>query len=187
MDQDIINSLLKYKTKQDSDDVRYKEIIKQKLIDNDALIAVLNNKELEEQEADAADYFGINILPYYMVTPTQTNVQNFVCYEVQFSETSNRNDIVKYGQVIFYVLCEQKNIVEVNTGIARHDLLCALLMDDFNWSNCFGTQIHCVSDRPSTVDNDYACRTLVFEGRFPNSIVRTNNGSSRVINSDVSR
>lgn len=182
--QKIINDLLVLKNKVDSDDVRYKEIIKRKLIDNEKIIYALNNKELEDSEADPEDYFGINILPYYQITPTQTNVQNFVCYEIQFSEEARYNSIIKYGQIVFYVLSEQKNIIDNGTGIARHDLLAALLMEEFNWSNCFGVQVHCISDKASVVDTKYACRTIVFEGKFPNSIARTNDNITRVINND---
>jgi len=61
------------------------------------------------------------------------------------------------------VLCDEKNNIEKKTGIARHDLIAALIMDIFNWSNLFGERIHCISDVPSVIDNDYSCRTLIFE------------------------
>lgn len=177
-----INELLKYKDNVDNDDVRFKEIIKDKLLNNDKIIYVLNNKELVEAEAENSEYFGVNILPYYMVNPTQTNVQNFICYEVQFQEVDRYNSIIKYGRIVFHVLCERKNAIEEHTGIARHDLLCALLMEDFNWSNCFGVQIHCVEDKPIVVDGLYSARQIIFEGKFPNSIAKTQNGSTRVVN-----
>lgn len=186
-DDPILDELVKYKKIIDSDDIRYKQIIKEKLVTNDKIIYVLNNKELIESESENSDYFGINILPYYVISPTQTNVQNFICYEVQFDEEARYNGVIKYGQIIFTILCEQKNN-EVTTstgsrvGIARHDLLAALIMDEFNWSNCFGNQIHCISDKPSVVDTNYSCRTLIFEGEFPNSIASTKDGKSMVRN-----
>lgn len=82
---------------------------------------------------------------------------------------------MKLQRVIFYVLCEEKNIIEKKTGIARHDLIAALLMNEFNWTNVFGGQIHCVSNIPSVVDNDYACRTLVFEQTTDNNLAKTIN------------
>lgn len=183
--ENIVSGLLKFKDTSVNDDVRFKEIVKQKLLKNEKIIYVLNNKELQEAEAEADEYFGINILPYYMVTPTQTHVENFICYEISFSEESRRNDVIKYVQLIFYILCEQKNSIELHTGIARHDLLQALLMEDFNWSNCFGNQIHCVSDKPSTVDNNYSARTLIFEGRYTNSITAAQrNEKPRIYNND---
>ena len=179
---DIVQDLLKFKTHVDNDDIRFKEIIKEKLLTNDKLIYVLNNKELQEAQAENDEYFGVNILNYYLIHPMQTNVQNFVCFETSFEEVARYNNVIKIGQIIFYTLCEQKNIIEEHTGIARHDLLSALIIEQFNWSNFFGQQIHLVSDRPSVVDNDYACRTLIFEGKFPNSIAKTKDGKSMVIN-----
>ena len=179
---EIIKDLLKFKDKIDDDDIRFKEIVKQKLLNNEKIIYVLNNKELQDEEAEADEYFGTNILPYYMVAPIQSNVQNFICYEVSFDEEARFNNKIKYGQLIFYILCEQKNNVEESTGIARHDLLGALLLEEFNWSNCFGNQIHCVSNKPTVIDNAYNSRVLIFEGQFPNALAKTTNNQTRVIN-----
>lgn len=169
--EEMRKSLYEYKNLMDSDDIRFKEIIKKKLVNNPLIIHVLNNTELDEDEPD--EYLGINILPYYMITPTQTNVQNYICFETHFDEEARYNKVMKYGQVTFTILCEQKNIIDKETGIARHDLLGALIMDEFNWTNAFGNQVHCVSDVASVVDTNYACRTLIFEGEFPNSIAKT--------------
>lgn len=172
-EKEIKELLRKCRTNIDNDNVFCKEVIKEKLIKNEKIIYVLNNKELREAGAEPDDYLDVNILPYYMITPTQTNVQNFICFEVQFKEGARYNSKIKYGQVIFYILCEQKNIKEEVTGLARHDLLAALIMEEFNLSNCFGTQIKCVSDEPSVVDTSYACRTLVFEMETQNNLIKT--------------
>lgn len=185
--------LFSLKDNPESDDIRFKELIKQKLLSNKKIIHVLANKTLEEADAEPDEYFGINILPMYLIKPTQVDINNYICYEVSFEEEARYNEVIKYGQIIFYVLCEQKTLTQEDTGIARHDLLASLIMHDFNWSNIFGTQIHCVKDVPSTVDTNFAARTLVFQGKFPNNIVKTfrNSGSngyeSRVVNSLVSR
>lgn len=185
-------ALQAFETLIDSDDIRYKKLIKDILLDNRFIIHVLNNKELEEKEASPEDYYGINILPYYLISPTQTNTQNFICFETQFDEETRYNKVIKYGQIRFYVLCHQKDIIDEDTGIARHDLLAAILLDQFNWTNYFGNQIHCISDIASVVDTDYACRTLIFEGEFPNSFIKNKlkmneigREHERVINSDV--
>lgn len=59
----ILQDLLQYKKVVDSDDVRFKQIIKEKLVNDERIIYVLNNKDLE----DASDYFGVNILDYYLI------------------------------------------------------------------------------------------------------------------------
>ena len=168
---DFLRSLKKLN---DSDNIRIKDIIKKKLIDNEMIIYALNNKELEEQEADPSDYLDTNILPYYLIHPTLHNVQNFICIEVQTREEVRYNNTVKMIEIMFYILCDEKNGIDKNTGIARHDLLAALITHDFNWTNLFGKQIHLVADVPSVTDNDYSTRTLTFEGEFPNNIVKSN-------------
>lgn len=181
-DKAALNS---FKRNVDCDNTRFKQIIKEKLLDNRFIIHVLNNKNLDEDNPD--EYFGNNIFSYYAIDHTVTNVENWICFETNFDEEARYNKIIKHGQIIFYILCDLKNIVEKDTGIPRHDLLSALLLDQFNWTNIFGAQIHCVSDRASIVDTNYACRTLIFEGEFLNSISKTKNNVTRVVNSDVVR
>ena len=177
--------LKRFRTVIDNDNTRNKEVIKEKLLQNRELIHVLNNKELEEAESEPDDYFGVNILPYYMVHPTQTNVQNFVCFETGFDEINRYNGAIKIGQIYFYILCEQKNLIDDETGLARHDLLGAIVMEQFNYTNYFGKKIKCVSDKASVVDGDYACRTLIFEQETPADIVRTTNAQARLYNKEV--
>jgi hypothetical protein len=154
------------------------------LIDNPLIIALLNNKELEEAEADPDEYIGVNIFPYYLIHATQHNVQNFICFEIMTREEHRYNKTIKIGQVVFYILCDEKNGIEKNTGIARHDLLAALIIHDFNWTNLFGKQVHLVSDVPNVTDTDYSTRTLTFEGEMPNNLVKSDPAtkSTMVIN-----
>ena len=177
-----IAELRSYKKIMDDDNIRFKEIIKKNLISDPLIIYLLNNKELEDAEADSSDYLGINILPMFLIHPTQHNVQNFICYEVQFKEVPRYNDTLMYVDVIFYILCEEKNNIEKLSGIARHDLIAARIKHIFNWTNIFGTQCHIISDVPSVTDADYATRTITFELTMPKDIVKTKDGSSRVIN-----
>lgn len=179
--QEQIQELRDLKKVVDSDDIKYKEIIKKTLINSDLIIYLLNNKELEDNDADPSDYLGVNILPYFMIHPTQSNVQNYICYETTFNELQRYNSNMKKQQIIFYVLCEEKNNIEKTTGIARHDLISALIINLFNWTNLFGAQIHLVSDVPSVIDSDYSCRTLVFEQETDNNLAKTKNGVTSML------
>lgn len=151
-----------YKSDPDFDDVRMKETIKERLLENNTILYLLNNKELEDAEAEADEYFGINILPYYLIKPTQTEVNNFVCYEVGFDETNDAKNF-KYGRIIFTVICEHKNLIEKTIYSPRHDIIASLLIKEFNNKNYFGFKSNLISDEPSVLDDDYACRTLIFE------------------------
>lgn len=157
----------------DSDDIKIKNQIKKSLLNNRFIIHVLNNEELEKNNSDPSEYYGVNILDYYMIHPTQTNVQNFICYEVSYDDLDRYNSSIKELDIVFYILCEQKNITEKTTGIARHDLLAALIQDWFNFTHEFGPKCKLISDVASVVDTDYACRTLTFRQRTDNNLVKT--------------
>lgn len=162
--------IIDYKYNTGSDNIQYKEIIKNKLINNPDIIHSLNNQNLDPDCPD--DYYGENILPYYLLIDTQTINRNYICFETSFDEVARYNDVMKLGQIIFYIICDNKDILDRKTGIARHDLLAALITDKFNWCNDFGTQIKLVSDRPMAIDSQYVGRTLIFEQTSPNSIVK---------------
>lgn len=186
-----LESLLEFKGALDSDDIKVKETIKRILLDNKLIIYALNNEELEKEDAEPEDYFGVNILPYYMISPVQHNVQNYLCYEVrydmaqsyQYSKSHNSlNSTVKTLSIVFTILCHHRDLIDKETGIARHDMLAALVQDQFNWSSEFGSKIMLVSDVPSVVDNNYACRTLSFEQTTDNNVVKTIDEVPRLIN-----
>lgn len=179
------NFLLSFKNSVDSDDVKVKEIVKKVLLSNKYIVHALNDDELEAVDAEPDDYFGRDILPYYIINPTQHNIKNFICYEVSYNNINRYNSVVKELNLVFYILCEQRNIKDEDTGIARHDLLAALIQDQFNYSNYFGSKITLISDVASVVDADYACRTLTFRQNTDNNIVKTRNGVSYMHNKDV--
>ena len=157
-----IEQLRQYRTKPDKDDVFYKELVKKELLKDDRLIYLLNNKELEDAEAENDEYFGVNILPMYLISPTQHSTKNFVCFETFVENVSRENSIIKYQELVFYVLCHESDLIVKECGSARHDLLASVLIDIFQGSNLFGNQMKLISNKPSTTDNDYATRTLIF-------------------------
>ena len=166
--------LRRYRNEPDEDNVRYKQIIKKKLLANNKIIYLLHNKELEDEEAEADEYLGVNILPYYLISPTQHNVQNFICFETSFENVSRGNSVMKLQNIIFYILCHQADIKVAELSSPRHDILAAEVTNMFQGCNDFGTQLKLMSDKPSVTDNDYATRTLIFSQITTNSI--TNEG-----------
>ena len=170
--------LLVFKTNPDCDDVKVKEKIKEILLGDKYILHVLDNKKLEPSVEDdmtnADEYFGVNILPYYLISPTQSEASNFICYETSFEKRRyDANRTTKNLNIIFYLLSEQKLIKDADTGIAKHDLLAALIINKFNWTNYFGRKIFLISDQASVVDVKYACRTLMFQQEEDNDLVKS--------------
>lgn len=181
--------LLDLKTNMDSDDVRIKEKIKEILLNNRILLHVIDNKELEanlEDDGTGADeYFGRNILPYYLINPVQHAAESYVCYEVSYNNNDRASRVglaSKELLINFQILSNYKVLINQETGIAKHDLLAAIIVDQFNFSNYFGETICLISSVPSVVDNDFACRTLTFKQTTDNTLVKTIDGVQRFAN-----
>ena len=176
--QDDVQRLLLFKDKSDVDEVRIKEIIKQVLLGDKYILHVLDNQELEanvEDDGTGADaYFGVNILPFYNIAPTQSATSAFICYEVACEKNRYGGSTgQKKLSIIFYILVDQKLITDKDTGIARHDLLSALIQNRFNYTNYFGRKMQLVANIPSVVDNQYSCRTMTFEQLTDDNVVKT--------------
>lgn len=176
--QEQIQLLRDYKQNPDDDNIRIKNIAKQILINEPLILYLLNNKELEDSEADNTDYLKYNILNNYLIHPTQHNVSNFICLGTECAEQLRHNDRIKIQRIIFYVLCEEKTNIEKLTGFGRHDLISAIIIRLFNWSNVFGNRCILVEDHESVTDNDYATRTLVFEMDTDNNLSKTFKGTT---------
>ena len=104
--------LLIFKDRPDNDDIKVKEKIKQVLLDDKYILHALDNKELEplvEDDGTNADaYYGINILPYYLVSPTQSSASAFICFETSFEKRRyDANKERKNLNIIFYFLVFQ--------------------------------------------------------------------------------
>lgn len=178
--------LLSYRHTLDSDDIKLKQEIKNILLQRKDIIHVLNNKELEAEDAEPDDYFGINIMPFYMIQDTQHNVQNFICYETSFERINRYAETpIKRQQIIFYISCESKNCIDNETSLPRHDLLSALVLDAFDYKVLSCGRIHISVSKPSITDNNYCTRTLIFECETDRNIVKTKNGVPMIINKEL--
>lgn len=178
--------LASYKYIVDNDNIRIKQKIKEKLLANDDIIHVLDNKEKQEAEAENDEYFGVNIRDSYIIPETQVDSQNYICFTVGYRDINRYNDLVKELHITFYILCEQKNLKDRDTGIARHDLLGALIQNEFNYTNYFGRIIQLVQDEESITDNGYVTRVLTFTQTTDNNVTKTKYGQpTRIINKEV--
>ena len=182
--QSDIEYLKSFREKIDYDGIKVKQQIKTLLLNNKHILHVLNNEELEAVDAEPDDYFNVNIIPYYVIKPIQHNVQNFITFQVSSTDIPQYDKTKKYLQIIFVVLCNVGNIVEKDTTLPRHDLLGALIQDQFNYTNICGKKIKIVEDKEIVTDNDYVGRQMVFEQYVDNNLVRTRDGKARFTNKE---
>lgn len=195
--QDMLNKLRAFKETPDNDTIRFKKKIEKKLMGCPELLYALNETKLESELFDDDGninwdtetgeplgewdrYFGSdsNIRPFLFIPDTQAKVKHYICYQVNFTESPRYNSVEKYIQVKFTIFIHGDDRMDDLTGIPRHDLLAAIIQEQINWTNIFGTQCMIISDQESTTDNNYLVRTFIFQATMPNSITK----NSTIIN-----
>lgn len=154
------------------DDILFaKRVIKEKLCKDSDVIKFLHNEELERVNADADDYFGVNILPFIRIPGTQDKAKNFICFSVDDIEDLKYNEVMKTQYIQFQIFCHADDI-DTGLGISRHDLLSYLIRDIINWTNIIGLQFKLVYNREGVTDTNYSFRLLKFESTKPNMLQR---------------
>ena len=190
--EDLLDKLRAYANNPDDDNIKYKNIIRNALLNCPELLYALNNNELESElfdedgnlliDKDTGEllgevdrYFGdnSNIRPSLFIPDTQTTVNSYVCYQVMFDELPRYQNIYKYNEIIFNIFVNGKDRTDKLTGIPRHDLIASIIRERFNWSSIFGMQSKLISSKESTTDNNYVVRTLIFQIEDTNNIVYT--------------
>lgn len=181
LSREELQELRAYKNSTDDENIRFKDIIKHKLLNDRRIIHVLNNKSLNEDEPDS--YYLRNIFPTYILPNVIVDTDNYICFDTKTISTDLKNGkIIKTHYIIFHILCDAKTVFDKETGICRHDLLAALIKDNFAWTNDLGHQLIPQEESPSVVDDKFSTRTLMFAVDTTNAITRGAKSSSKVIN-----
>lgn len=166
---------------------RYKYKIMQLLTQNQDILWTLNNKDLEKQKkiitndnGDKTEYLNgdlyryVNIFDFLRIPDIQSEVENYVCFEVHDVETPRYNKDFIIKNIVFRTLSTDKGYI-TDWGISRHDLLAVIIQTQFDWSNIFGTHIEKVSDYGESINvgrslnKDFYYREFVYEQKIPNS------------------
>lgn len=153
--------------KVDDDIISMKRLIKQKLIADPDILEALHNPDIPLDSPD--DFLDNNIFGFIRIPTTQDTVRNFICFTVDDIEEDRYNEVIKVQYIQFNCICHLDDM-KTDYGIDRHDLLGALVRQNFNWTNMFGLQFKLIYNKESTVDSDYYCRTLKFMAQKPNSL-----------------
>ena len=196
----LLRKLRAYANTPDDDNIKYKNIIKNALLNCPELLYSLHDEELESELFDdngnlymdeetgkllgeVDRYFGdnSNIRPYLFIPDTQTDVKHYVCYQVSFDELPRYSNIQKYTEITFNIFVNGKDRTDKLTGVPRHDLIASIIRERFNWSSIFGMQAHLISSKESVTDSNYLVRTLIFQIVDTNGIVNTPYGDETYI------
>lgn len=166
------------------DDVtRFKYLIMKIISENEDILWTLNNKEIESKVVNdmivgqSAEYRDTNIFDYLKVPGIQSEVKNFVCFDVDISEenryggrTLKRNEAFSIVNIIFRTISHEQDC-KTDYGINRQDLLALIIKTQFDWSNIFGNHISKIYDKSRIAENGYYYREFVYECVVPNNLL----------------
>lgn len=188
---DMLEKLYSYSHTDDDDTIRIKKNIKDALLHCPELLYCMKDPELEK-ELFTSDgklnvgedgeplgewdrYFGdfAPIRPYLFIPETQSEKNNYLCYQVSFQDSPLRNNTEKYCIITFVIFINEKDAIDKDTGIPRHDLIGSIIREKMAWSGICGNKMIPTSDKESTTDNSFLTRTLMYETTLPNSLVKT--------------
>lgn len=167
----INGSLSSLKYLPDDDNIRCKQRIKERLIQNRHLLQALHSSRVSLEAPD--EYIGTHIRFSTLVPQLQEQPEHFILVTTHVDSIPKSNEYRKYLHLQFLILADARDLTDAETGIDRHDLLAAILKNEFGWTNLFGTVCRIVSDTESALDLRYASRTLVYELEMPRDLTKT--------------
>lgn len=155
------------------DTERYKYQIMQMLTNNQDILWTLHNKTFEKNidtngNLNGDYYRDVNIFSFLKVPGTQDEVKNFICFEV-YDVSVPYESLIKKN--ISFRTITHENDFKTDWGIARQDLLAAIIKNEFDWSNVFGMHLEKVYDKGRIAENGYYYREFIYETTVPNNLV----------------
>ena len=109
------------------------------------------------------------IVPWLKLNGIQKEVLNFVMFDIDDSDVSYTNNVIKNQYLIVMCLVHEDDM-ETEYGIARTDLLDYIVKDLLCWTNALGMQLKCVNDFQDIIDSKYYCRTIKFKIQEINNV-----------------
>ena len=176
--QSIIEKSHRDSISDDYDDTeRYKYFIMKMLTltDNQDILWTLNNKSLSEPDANGNlngdSYRDVNIFSYLKIPEVQGEVKNFICFEVD--DISVPHDSLIRKNITFRTVSHEDDCT-TDWGIARQDLLAAIIKNEFDWTNVFGMHLEKIYDKGRIDGNGFYYREFIYETSVPNNLVNRN-------------
>ena len=160
----------------DYDDTeRYKYLIMKMLTDNQDILWTLNNKSLGTPDINGNlngdSYRDVNIFSYLKIPEVQGEVKNFICFEVD--DINVPHDSLLRKNITFRTVSHEDDCT-TDWGIARQDLLAAIIKNEFDWTNIFGMHLEKIYDKGRIDGNGFYYREFIYETSVPNNLVNRN-------------
>ena len=116
------------------------------------------------------------IVPWLKLNGIQKEVLNFVMFDIDDTDVSYTNNIIKNQYLIIMCLVHEDDM-ETEYDIPRTDLLDYIIKDLLCWTNALGMQLKCVNDFQDIIDTKYYCRTIKFKIETTNNLIGNRGGN----------
>lgn len=173
----------------------YKFLIMRELLNDQDILRTLHYEKLESntREVTLKDKFGNNILDssgnpiktteiigtgyqdkaifnFLKIPDIQSEVKNYICFEVNDMEIPRGSTVLMTKNIIFRTIAHESDY-KTDWGIARQDLLAAIIKNKFDWTNIFGNHLELCSDRGKVADLGFYYREFIYETTTVNNLV----------------
>lgn len=109
------------------------------------------------------------IVPYLKLNGVQTEVVNFVMFDIQDDGVAYHNEVIK-NQYVTIMIAIHENDMDTEYGIPRADLVGYIIRDLLCWTNVLGMHLKLVEDAPMIMDTNYYLRRMKFLVKMPNVV-----------------
>lgn len=194
--EEMIHQLQGYLSLPDDDCIRVKNLLKQRMLEFPQLLWALNSPNYGDQLFNADGslnesgewdvYFGdsSHIRPFLFIPETQDEVMNYLCYQVQTDENMRYDPAMKYLIITFTIFVHEKDSIDKETGIARHDLIGGIIREMMAWSGITMSHATPIGSSESVTDTNYITKVLRYQATMPNNLVVTKNNVPTLVNKD---
>lgn len=108
------------------------------------------------------------IIPFLKVNDIQTEVLNFLMFDIEDERQSYDNEFFKFQYLTVMALVIEDDM-DTEYNIERTDLISYIVKDLLCWSNDTGLHMKLISDKFGITDTKYYSRTLRFLIKTPNT------------------
>lgn len=141
--------------------VKYKQKIMSKIINDDRIVKLINNKNIETNE----DLIYDNCYNYIRIPVSVEEEKTFICIECDIDDNSNyasSNNLINSLIITIYVITHE-NLMRTNMGGTRTDLISARIDDILSGRKIVGlTELELLNNIAGTVNDRFKCRVMTF-------------------------
>lgn len=143
-----------------------------------------NPTEAEKLKREEIIHYNENIkheqiIPWIKLNGIQTEVLNFLMFDIEDENVVTYNDSIKYQNLIVQCLVHESDMM-TEYEIPRTDLLDAVVKDLLLGSNVLTNRIQLIQDEYRIVDNDYYARVMTFRMKSGNGYGQAANKYDRL-------